>query len=114
MATQEIDFLHSQLEERKRRLEAAIASAPRNSALAGLSHEVPFHQFVLIREKRTGDVFFALSRDEPRAVTLMPVAGRVQVSGTLHLRREQKTLSPVIGERVVAVGTSVSRPCQRW
>jgi hypothetical protein len=40
MATLEIGFLHSQLEERKRRLEAAIASAPRNSGLAGLLREV--------------------------------------------------------------------------
>ncbi len=40
MATLEISFLHSQLEDRKRRLEAAIASAPRNSGFAGLLREV--------------------------------------------------------------------------
>src|ERR1700730_13026420 len=40
MATVEIGFLHSQLDERKRRLEAAIASTPRNSGLAGLLREV--------------------------------------------------------------------------
>ncbi len=40
MATLEIGFLHNQLEERKRRLEAAIIAAPRNSGLAGLLHEV--------------------------------------------------------------------------
>jgi sigma-B regulation protein RsbU (phosphoserine phosphatase) len=40
MATLEISFLHNQLEERKRRLEAAMIAAPRNSGLAGLLHEV--------------------------------------------------------------------------
>jgi sigma-B regulation protein RsbU (phosphoserine phosphatase) len=40
MATLEIGFLHSQLEERKRRLEVAIASTPPNSGLAGLLREV--------------------------------------------------------------------------
>jgi len=40
MATAEITFLNSQLEERKRRLEAAIALAPENSALASLLREV--------------------------------------------------------------------------
>lgn len=40
MATLEISFLHNQLEERKRRLEAAIALAPRNAGLAGLLREV--------------------------------------------------------------------------
>jgi sigma-B regulation protein RsbU (phosphoserine phosphatase) len=40
MATLEINFLHSQLEERKRRLEAAIASAPPNSGFAGLLRQV--------------------------------------------------------------------------
>ncbi len=40
MATLEVNFLQGQLEERKRRLEAAVASAPQNSGLAGLLHEV--------------------------------------------------------------------------
>ncbi len=40
MATVEIDFLHRQLEERKRRLEEAIAVAPSNGGLAGLLREV--------------------------------------------------------------------------
>src|SRR5580765_5971242 len=40
MATLEVSFLHNQLEERKRRLEAAIVAAPRNAGLAGLLHEV--------------------------------------------------------------------------
>jgi phosphoserine phosphatase RsbU/P len=40
MATLEISFLQNQLEERKRRLEAAIALAPQNSGLAGLLREV--------------------------------------------------------------------------
>jgi phosphoserine phosphatase RsbU/P len=40
MATLEISFLHTQLEERKRRLEQAIALAPQNGGLAGLLHEV--------------------------------------------------------------------------
>jgi sigma-B regulation protein RsbU (phosphoserine phosphatase) len=40
MATLEVGFLQDQLEERKRRLEAAIASAPQNSGLAGLLREV--------------------------------------------------------------------------
>jgi phosphoserine phosphatase RsbU/P len=40
MATLEITFLHGQLEERKRRLEAAIALAPQNVGLAGLLREV--------------------------------------------------------------------------
>ena len=40
MATLEISFLHSQLEERKRRLEAAIALAPQNTGLGGLLREV--------------------------------------------------------------------------
>jgi len=40
MATLEIAFLNNQLEERKRRLEAAIAVAPPNASLAGLLREV--------------------------------------------------------------------------
>lgn len=40
MATLEVSFLHNQLEERKRRLEAAIALAPQKSGLAGLLLEV--------------------------------------------------------------------------
>src|SRR6201994_2151040 len=40
MATLEAGFLQGQLEERKRRLEVAVASAPRNSSLAGLLREV--------------------------------------------------------------------------
>jgi len=40
MATLEIAFLNTQLEERKRRLEAAIAVAPPNAGLAGLLREV--------------------------------------------------------------------------
>ena len=40
MATLEITFLYSQLEERKRRLEQAIALTPRNGGLAGLLREV--------------------------------------------------------------------------
>ena len=40
MATLEIDFLHNQLEERKRRLEAAITLSPQKSGLAELLHEV--------------------------------------------------------------------------
>ena len=40
MATLEIAFLNSQLEERKRRLEAAMALAPQKAGLAGLLREV--------------------------------------------------------------------------
>jgi sigma-B regulation protein RsbU (phosphoserine phosphatase) len=40
MPTLEVGFLQEQLEERKRRLEVAIASAPPNSGLASLLHEV--------------------------------------------------------------------------
>ena len=40
MATLEVAFLHNQLEERKRRLETAIALAPQKAALAGLLREV--------------------------------------------------------------------------
>jgi sigma-B regulation protein RsbU (phosphoserine phosphatase) len=40
MATIELDFLQGQLEERKRRLEAAIALAPQNSGLTGLLRDV--------------------------------------------------------------------------
>jgi sigma-B regulation protein RsbU (phosphoserine phosphatase) len=40
MATIEASFLQGQLEERKRRLEVAVASAPQNSGLAGLLREV--------------------------------------------------------------------------
>jgi sigma-B regulation protein RsbU (phosphoserine phosphatase) len=40
MATLEIDFLQNQLEDRKRRLEEAIALAPQNGAFAGLLHQV--------------------------------------------------------------------------
>lgn len=40
MATLEITFLNSQLEDRKRRLEEAIALAPQNAGLAGLLREV--------------------------------------------------------------------------
>jgi RNA polymerase-binding transcription factor DksA len=38
--TLEVAFLHSQLEERKRRLEAAIALAPQKAGFAGLLREV--------------------------------------------------------------------------
>jgi phosphoserine phosphatase RsbU/P len=40
MATLEVTFLHRQLEERKRRLEDAIAHAPQKAGLAGLLREV--------------------------------------------------------------------------
>ena len=40
MATIEASFLQGQLEERKRRLEVAVASAPQNSGLTGLLREV--------------------------------------------------------------------------
>jgi sigma-B regulation protein RsbU (phosphoserine phosphatase) len=40
MATIEAGFLQGQLEERKRRLEVAVASAPQNSGLASLLREV--------------------------------------------------------------------------
>jgi sigma-B regulation protein RsbU (phosphoserine phosphatase) len=40
MATLEVAFLHSQLEERKRRLKEAIALAPQKSGLPGLLREV--------------------------------------------------------------------------
>src|SRR5258706_10553499 len=40
MATLEIAFLHNQLEDRKRRLEEAIALAPHNGGFAGLLHQV--------------------------------------------------------------------------
>ena len=40
MATLESQFPANQLEERKRRLEAAMVAAPRHSGLAGLLHEV--------------------------------------------------------------------------
>ncbi len=40
MATLEVGFLQEQLEERKRRLEVAVASAPQNSGLANLLREV--------------------------------------------------------------------------
>jgi len=40
MATLEVTFLHSQLEDRKRRLEAAIALAPQKTGFAGLLREV--------------------------------------------------------------------------
>ena len=40
MATLEITFLQNQLEERKRRLETAIALAPQKGGLSGLLHEV--------------------------------------------------------------------------
>jgi sigma-B regulation protein RsbU (phosphoserine phosphatase) len=40
MATLEVAFLHNQLEDRKRRLEKAIALAPRNGSLADLLREV--------------------------------------------------------------------------
>jgi sigma-B regulation protein RsbU (phosphoserine phosphatase) len=40
MATLEITFLQNQLEERKRRLETAIALAPQKGGLTGLLHEV--------------------------------------------------------------------------
>jgi len=40
MATLEITFLHNQLEERKRRLEAAITLSPQKTGLTGLLHEV--------------------------------------------------------------------------
>ena len=40
MATLEVAFLHDQLEDRKRRLQQAIALAPQNGGLAGLLREV--------------------------------------------------------------------------
>jgi RNA polymerase-binding transcription factor DksA len=42
MATLEIAFLNSQLQERKRRLEKAIAFAPQKAGLAGLLREVDY------------------------------------------------------------------------
>jgi sigma-B regulation protein RsbU (phosphoserine phosphatase) len=40
MATLEVTFLHNQLEDRKRRLQAALALAPHKAGLAGLLREV--------------------------------------------------------------------------
>lgn len=40
MLTLEVDFLQRQLEERKRRLQQAVASAPYNSSLTSLLHQV--------------------------------------------------------------------------
>src|SRR3984957_9444269 len=40
MAALEVNFLQGQLEERKRRLELALASTPETSGLAGLLREV--------------------------------------------------------------------------
>lgn len=40
MATQEVTFLHRQLDERKRRLEAAIALVPQDASLGGLLRDV--------------------------------------------------------------------------
>ena len=40
MATLEVAFIHSQLEERKRRLEAAIALVPQKAGFVGLLREV--------------------------------------------------------------------------
>jgi hypothetical protein len=40
MATTEAGFLQDQLEERKRRLEVAVTSAPQNPGLVGLLREV--------------------------------------------------------------------------
>ena len=40
MATQEVVFLHRQLEERKQRLEEAVAHAPQNGSLGSLLREV--------------------------------------------------------------------------
>jgi len=40
MATLEVSFLHNQLEDRKRRLEEAIALAPQKAGIAGLLREV--------------------------------------------------------------------------
>jgi hypothetical protein len=52
-------------------------------------------QLVLIKGKSTGDVCFALARDELGAVTFTPVVGLVEVGGDRGLRRKQeKTLSP--------------------
>jgi len=51
MATLEIAFLHDQLEERKRRLEAAMALSTQKAGLAGLGQKVAFsflsnHMFI--------------------------------------------------------------------
>jgi sigma-B regulation protein RsbU (phosphoserine phosphatase) len=40
MATQEVAFLHRQLEERQQRLQAALALTPQNASLGGLLREV--------------------------------------------------------------------------
>ena len=40
MATVEVDFLHAQLENRRQRLEQALAASPQNRGLSGLLHEV--------------------------------------------------------------------------
>jgi sigma-B regulation protein RsbU (phosphoserine phosphatase) len=40
MATQEVTFLQRQLEQRKERLETAIAATPQNASIGGLLHEV--------------------------------------------------------------------------
>jgi len=51
----------------------------RSSSIFGT--RIAFSPISTDQGKSTGDVFFAWSRDEPRAVTFTPVAGRVQVSG---------------------------------
>ena len=74
---------------------------------------------------REGDEITALERDYTLArggdVYSIPVrslgdlrleACRAPTLRTLRLKREQKALSPAIGDRVVAVGTCFSRPSQ--
>src|ERR1019366_7814868 len=47
--------------------------------------------------KSTGDLFFALSRDDPGAVTFTTVAGRLQVGGDFAF--EAGTKNPLPGDR---------------
>src|SRR5271170_6544733 len=91
-----------------------FASGVLSGLLPYLFQDIQRVTATISERKSTGDVFSAFLRDEPGALMFHTrQRGRGQVVGTLRLRHEQKTLSPVIGERAVAVGRCFSRPRRR-
>ncbi|HYL13149.1 MAG TPA: hypothetical protein VEV41_08940 [Terriglobales bacterium] len=81
MATLEVAFLHSQLEDRKRRWEAAIALTPQKANLAGLLREV--HLVHLLDEEKRRELMINYGED------LLPTgftAGELSEGGKAHDR----------------------------
>ena len=74
-----------------------------------------FQQFLLIKENRLAMCSLCYRGTNPGAVTSRRCEAGFRLVGIMRLRREQETLSPVIGERVVVVVMCFSRPShRRW